>query len=81
MLVEEAALVRRTILVTGSAAFVAVLGLYLVCYRRIATLFYSSLPLMLGQAACFAVAYFYPGSLTRVGRAPRSSWPGHRPPS
>lgn len=69
MLVEEAALVRRTILVTGSAAFVAVLGLYLICYRRIATLFYSSLPLMLGQAACFAVAYFYPGSLNSASAA------------
>lgn len=69
MLVEEAALVRRTILVTGSASFVAVLGLYLVCYRRVATLFYSSLPLMLGQAACFAVAYFYPGSLNSASAA------------
>lgn len=68
-LVEEAMLVRRTILVTGSVAFVAVLGLYLVCYRRIATLFYSSLPLMLGQAACFAVAYFYPGSLNSASAA------------
>jgi uncharacterized protein len=63
MLVEEAALLRRTVLVTGTVAFVAVLGLYLVCYRRLATLFYSSLPLLLGQAASFAVAYFYPGSL------------------
>ena len=69
MLVEEAALVRRTILVTGSAAFVAVLGLYLLCYRRIATLFYSSLPLLVGQAACFAVAYFYPGSLNSASAA------------
>lgn len=69
MLVEEAALVRRTILVTGSASFVAVLGLYLLCYRRVATLFYSSLPLMLGQAACFAVAYFYPGSLNSASAA------------
>lgn len=69
MLVEEAALLRRTIVVTGSAAFVAVLGLYLACYRRVATLFYSSLPLMLGQAACFAVAYFYPGSLNSASAA------------
>lgn len=69
MLVEEAALLRQTILVTGSAAFVAVLGLYLICYRRVATLFYSSLPLMLGQATCFAVAYFYPGSLNSASAA------------
>jgi len=69
MLVEEAALLRHTILLTGSVAFVAVLSLYLVCYRRIATLFYSSLPLMLGQAACFAVAYFYPGSLNSASAA------------
>jgi predicted RND superfamily exporter protein len=69
MLLEEAALLRRNILVTGSAAFVAVLGLYLVCYRRFATLFYSSVPLMVGQAASFAVAYFYPGSLNSASAA------------
>ncbi len=69
MLVEETELLRRTVIVTGSAAFVAVLGLYLLCYRRVATLFYSSLPLMLGQAACFAVAYFYPGSLNSASAA------------
>jgi len=69
MLVEEASLVRRTIFVTGTAAFVAVLGLYLVCYRRLATLFYSSVPLMVGQAATFAIAYFYPGSLNSASAA------------
>ncbi len=69
MLVEEASLVRRTVLVTGTVAFVAVLGLYLVCYRRVATLFYSSLPLMVGQAACFAVARLYPGSLNSASAA------------
>ncbi len=69
MLVEETALVGRTVVITGSASFVAVLGLYLVCYRRVATLFYSSLPLMLGQAACFALAYFYPGNLNSASAA------------
>ncbi|MBI4917465.1 MAG: MMPL family transporter [Acidobacteria bacterium] len=69
MLVEEAALLRQTILVTGSASFVAVLSLYLICYRRLAALFYSSIPLMVGQAATFAIAYFYPGSLNSASAA------------
>lgn len=68
-LLEEAGLLTRTMGITGSAAFVAVLGLYLVCYRRFATLFYSSVPLLLGQAMTFAVAFFVLGGLNSASAA------------
>jgi predicted RND superfamily exporter protein len=69
VLTEEARLLGRTIGITGTAAFFAVLGLYLVCYRRVATLIYSSLPLMLGQAMTFAVAALVLGSLNSASAA------------
>jgi hypothetical protein len=41
----------------------AVAMLYWVCYRRVAALLYSSVPLMVGQAMTFAVAYLALGQL------------------
>jgi hypothetical protein len=62
-LTEESGLVRRTVVLNGLVAFVAVILLYWICYRRFATLFYSSVPLVLGQAITFAVATIVLSSL------------------
>lgn len=63
VLTEEAALLRRTVVLNGVVSFVAVVLLYWICYRRFAALLYSSIPLMVGQAATFAVAALALGSL------------------
>jgi len=55
-LTEESSLLKRTVVVNGVVAFVAVVLLYWICYRRFAALLYSSVPLLLGQALTFAVA-------------------------
>jgi predicted RND superfamily exporter protein len=63
VLTEEANLLRRTVVVNGVVSFVAVVLLYWICYRRFAALLYSSIPLIVGQAATFAVAAVVLGSL------------------
>lgn len=60
---EETVLLRDTIVRSGVVSFVAVIALYWICYRRIAALFYSSVPLVLGQALTFAFAAATLGSL------------------
>jgi predicted RND superfamily exporter protein len=62
-LTEEASLLRRTVVINGVVSFVAVILLYWICYRRFAALLYSSIPLIVGQAATFAVAALALGSL------------------
>jgi predicted RND superfamily exporter protein len=44
-------------------SFVAVCALYWLCYRRFAALLYSGLPLIVGQALTFALAFFALGRL------------------
>jgi uncharacterized protein len=63
VLTEEANLLRRTVVMNGVVSFVAVVLLYWICYRRFAALLYSSIPLIVGQAATFAVAALALGSL------------------
>jgi len=63
VLTEEAALLKRTVVTNGVVSFVAVTLLYWICYRRFAALLYSTIPLMVGQAATFAVAALALGSL------------------
>jgi uncharacterized protein len=63
VLTEEANLLRRTVVTNGVVSFVAVVLLYWICYRRFAALLYSVIPLMVGQAATFAVAALVLGSL------------------
>jgi predicted RND superfamily exporter protein len=63
VLTEEAALLKRTVVINGVVSFFAVTLLYWVCYRRFAALLYSTIPLMVGQAATFAVAAVALGSL------------------
>ena len=62
-LTEESGLLKRTVVLNGVVAFVAVVLLYWICYRRFAALFYSSVPLLIGQAITFAVAAMVLGSL------------------
>ena len=54
--VDEAALIRQDISFNIVFSLSAVLLLYWVCYRRLAALFYSGLPLLVGQALTFALA-------------------------
>ena len=56
LLTEESALLKRTVVTNGLVSFVAVTLLFWICYRRVAALVYSSVPLLLGQAVTFAVA-------------------------
>src|SRR5262249_538831 len=63
VLTEEANLLRRTVVINGVVSFFAVTLLYWICYRRFAALLYSTIPLMVGQAATFAIAAVALGSL------------------
>jgi hypothetical protein len=58
LVLEETELVRRSLIFNAVVSLIAVLGLYYICYRRVAALLYSSLPLVVGQALTFAVAFF-----------------------
>ncbi len=69
ILVEEAGLLRETVQINIVASFLAVTVLYWLCYRRFAALLYSAYPLMIGQAATFAVALFALGSLNSASSA------------
>jgi predicted RND superfamily exporter protein len=57
------------VLRNGLISFFAVTGLYWLCYRRFAALFYSTVPLLVGQALTFAAAYFVIGSLNSASSA------------
>jgi len=56
--VDEAALIRQDVRRNLVLSLVAVSALYWVCYRRFAALIYSSVPLLVGQALTFGMAYF-----------------------
>jgi predicted RND superfamily exporter protein len=60
---EDSNLIKSDMKVTAIFSFVGVLGLYLIGYRRLGALFYSSGPLMVGQALTFAVAFLVFGHL------------------
>ena len=63
MALEESALVRQDVRFNLFASLLAVSGLYWLCYRRFAALLYSTVPLLVGQALTFAVAFFAFGRL------------------
>lgn len=67
--VDEAALVRQDIRFNLIVSLAAVLALYWICYRRFAALLYSSMPLIVGQALTFALAYFILGRLNASSAA------------
>ena len=56
--IDEAKLVREDVSFNLIASVLAVSLLYWICYRRFAALIYSVLPLAVGQALTFAVAYY-----------------------
>ena len=56
--VDEAALVQQDVRFNLIFSLVAVSLVYWVCYRRFAALLYSSVPLLVGQAATFGLAFF-----------------------
>lgn len=56
-------LIKSDMKLTAVISFVGVLGLYFIGYRRIGALFYSSIPLMVGQGHTFAVAFLIFGRL------------------
>lgn len=61
--VEDSSLILADIGKTMSLAFLGVVALYLFCYRRLAAVLYSALPLMIGQVLTFALARIAWGSL------------------
>lgn len=60
---EDSNLIKSDMKITAIFSFVGVLGLYLIGYRRLGALMYSSAPLMVGQALTFAVAFLVFGHL------------------
>lgn len=56
--VDEAGLVRSDIKFNLLFSLFAVSLLYWICYRRFAALLYSSVPLLVGQALTFGLAFF-----------------------
>lgn len=60
---EEADLVRQDVKFNLFVSLFGVSALYWLCYRRFAALLYSTVPLMVGQALTFAVAFFAFGRL------------------
>jgi predicted RND superfamily exporter protein len=56
--VDEAGLVRKDIKFNLLFSLGAVSALYWLCYRRFAALLYSSVPLLVGQAMTFGLAFF-----------------------
>ncbi|MGH9866565.1 MAG: efflux RND transporter permease subunit [Candidatus Polarisedimenticolia bacterium] len=56
-------LIKSDMKVTAVLSFVGVLALYLIGYRRLGALMYSSIPLMVGQVLTFGVAWIIFGHL------------------
>ena len=54
---EDSNLIKGDMKLTGVLSFCGVLALYFIGYRRFGALLYSSVPLVVGQALTFAVAY------------------------
>jgi predicted RND superfamily exporter protein len=67
--VDEAGLIREDVSFNLFASMFAVSALYWLCYRRFAALLYSVIPLMIGQALTFGLAYFVLGGLNASSSA------------
>jgi predicted RND superfamily exporter protein len=67
--VEEAGSVRQDIRFNLLFSLAAVSALYWICYRRFAALLYSSVPLLVGQALTFGLAFFFLRSLNASSSA------------
>lgn len=57
MALQESSLIRRDVQRNLWVSLLAVSALYWLCYRRFAALLYSSLPLLVGQALTFGLAW------------------------
>ena len=55
---QETSLIRKDVKRNIWVSLLAVSLLYWICYRRFAALLYSSVPLLVGQALTFGLAYF-----------------------
>ncbi len=66
---DEKALIAQDLRFNLLASLLAVSALYWLCYRRFAALLYSSVPLLVGQAMTFAVAFFALGQLNASSSA------------
>jgi predicted RND superfamily exporter protein len=58
MAIEEASLIRKDVTRNIWVSLLAVSGLYWLCYRRFAALLYATVPLLVGQALTFGLAFF-----------------------
>ena len=67
--IDEAGLIRQDVSRNLIVSLVAVSALYWLCYRRFAALLYSTIPLLVGQALTFGLAYFALRSLNASSSA------------
>jgi len=66
---DEASMIKQDVRFNLFVSLFAVSALYWLCYRRFAALLYSSVPLLIGQALTFAMAYFVLGGLNASSAA------------
>jgi predicted RND superfamily exporter protein len=66
---DESELIREDVRFNLFFSLFAVSALYWLCYRRFAALLYSSIPLLLGQALTFGLAFFVLGELNASSSA------------
>ncbi len=69
MAIDESAHIRHDAKQNLLISLIAVAALYWLCYRRFAALLYSSIPLLVGQALTFGVAFFALGQLNAASSA------------
>jgi predicted RND superfamily exporter protein len=69
MATDESDLIRKAVRFNLFFSLTAVCALYWICYRRFAALLYSSLPLLVGQALTFGLAFFALGQLNAASSA------------
>jgi predicted RND superfamily exporter protein len=67
--VDQAALIKKDVKFNLFVSMFAVAALYWLCYRRFAALLYSTLPLIVGQALTFGLAFFVLGGLNASSSA------------
>jgi predicted RND superfamily exporter protein len=60
---EDSDLITQDMYLNGVLSFVVIVGLYYFCYRRVAAILYSAVPLMVGQALTLAAAWIFLRSL------------------
>jgi len=69
MAIDESAHIRKDVKQNLFVSLLAVAALYWLCYRRFAALLYSSIPLLVGQALTFGLAFFALGQLNAASSA------------